>query len=235
MTDIVLVHGAFHGGWCWREVAASLRGRGHQVFTPTLTGLGERAHLATPEVDLDSHIEDIVNVLVWEDLEGAVLVGHSYGGLVVGGVADRLPERLAGLIYLDAIVPEDGRSALDFQVPERRQAMKQAAADHNGWQLPPVPAEFYGVTDPAQAAWVNGHCTPQPFATFQQASKLTGAGEGVPCKAYIRCTQTPLGYMQQFVERAERAPDWQLLYIDTGHDCMVTEPERLAQMLIGLV
>jgi pimeloyl-ACP methyl ester carboxylesterase len=235
MTTFVLVHGAFHGGWCWRLVAAELRSRGHQVFTPTLTGLGERSHLATPEVDLGTHIEDVINVLAWEDLQSVMLVGHSYGGLVVGGVAERVPERLAGLIYLDAIVPENGRSALDFQVPERRQTMEEAAAGYNGWQLPPVPAEFYGVTDPDQAAWVDGHCTPQPFATFRQASQLSGAGEGVPLKAYIRCTQTPLGYMQQFVERAEQAPDWQLLYIDTGHDCMVTEPERLTHMLIGLV
>jgi len=233
LATFVLVHGAYHGGWCWRHVTERLTAQGHHVLTPTLTGLGERAHLATPETDLETHIQDIVAVLDCEDIEDAVLVGHSYAGLVIGGVADRRPERLSALVWLDALIPEDGKSALDFQTPERAAALEAAAENNDGWRMSPVSAEFYGVHDAEQAAWVDAKCVPHPIATFRQPNALSGAWLGVAKKTYIRCTETPLAYMDAFAERAANDPDWSLYLLETGHDCMVTEPERLAAMLMA--
>jgi pimeloyl-ACP methyl ester carboxylesterase len=233
LTAFVLVHGAYHGGWCWRDVAARLTAQGHRVFTPTLTGLGERAHLATPQTDLQTHIQDVVAVFDCEDIDGAVLVGHSYGGMVIGGVADCRRERIRALVFVDAVIPEDGKSVIDFQTPERAAALLAAAEDNDGWRMPAIPAAVYGVTDPDQAAWVDAKCAPHPIATFRQPSYLTGAWLEVPRKTYIRCTQTPLSYMDAFAERAANDADWSLYYLETGHDCMVTEPERLAAMLMA--
>ena len=233
MATFVLVHGAYHGGWCWRDVATRLEAQGHRVFTPTLTGLGERAHLASPEIDLQTHINDVVAVFDWEDIEDAVLVGHSYGGVVIGGVADRCAAQVRALVMVDALIPEDGKSVLDFQTPERAIKLRAAAADHDGWRMPALSAEFYGVTDPELAAWVDAKCVPHPIATFEQALPLTGAWLTVATKTYIRCTETPLAYMDAFADFAANDADWSLYYIETGHDCMVTEPDRLAAMLMA--
>ena len=170
MAAFVLVHGAFHGGWYWRDVFAHLRAAGHEVFAPTLTGLGERRHLASPAVDLSTHVQDVANLLEWEDLQGVVLVGHSYGGMVITGVADRLAERLAALIYLDAAVPEDGQCVLDLQAPERRESILEEVVANGGWLWPPRTAEFYGVRDPAKQAWVDARCVPQPFSHLVRTS-----------------------------------------------------------------
>jgi pimeloyl-ACP methyl ester carboxylesterase len=172
MATFVLVHGAFHGGWCWRDVAARLRASGHVVFAPTLTGLGERSHLAAPAVDLSTHVRDVVNLLEWEELGELVLVGHSYGGMVITGVADRRPERLAALIYLDALVPQDGQCALDLQPPERRASILEEVAAIGGWLWPPRTAAFYGVRDQRRQAWVDDRCTPQPFHTLLERLRL---------------------------------------------------------------
>lgn len=233
MATFVLVHGAYHGGWCWREVADRLSRQGHRVLTPTLTGLGERAHLATPGVDLETHIQDIVGVLDWEDVEDAVLVGHSYGGFVVGGATDRRSSKIRALVLVDALVPEHGKSVLDFQDPERRLKLLAAAEGFDGWRLPALSAAFYGVTEPETAAWTDAKCVPHPLATFQQPIELTGAWLDVATKTYIRCTQTPLPYMDAFAEQADDDPAWSLYYIETGHDCMITEPDRLAAMLMA--
>ncbi|MGH3441944.1 MAG: alpha/beta fold hydrolase [Nitriliruptorales bacterium] len=232
MATFVLVHGAFHGGWCWRGVVAPLRAAGHEVFAPTLTGLGERSHLASPAVDLSTHVRDVANLIEWEELRDVVLVGHSYGGMVITGVADRLAERLRALVYLDALVPEDGQCALDLQLPERREAILEEVAANGGWQWPPRPAEFYGVRDPAKQAWVDGKCTPQPFRTLFERLHLDGPpGARISRKLYIRCTDPPLAYMRRFYEWASGAPGWQVTELATGHDAMVTEPEALAQIL----
>src|SRR5262249_25595660 len=125
MATFVLVHGAWHGGWCWRDVAARLRRAGHDVYAPSLTGLGERAHLARPGIALDDHVQDVVALLQMEALSDVVLVGHSYGGMVVTGAADREAARIRRLVYLDAFVPESGRCVLDYVVPERAAAMRR--------------------------------------------------------------------------------------------------------------
>jgi pimeloyl-ACP methyl ester carboxylesterase len=236
MTTFVLVHGAFHGGWCWRDVIASLRASGHEVFAPTLTGLGERSHLASPAVDLSTHIQDIANLIEWEDLCGAVLVGHSYGGMVITGVADRLSKRLAGLIYLDALVPQDGQCVLDLQPPERRESILEEVAANGGWFWPCRTAAFYGVRDPARQEWVDGKCTPQPFHTLFERLRLAGPpGDKVARKLHILCTNPPLAYMRKFYEWASDAPGWQVTELATGHDAMITQPEILSRLLVEWV
>ena len=193
MATFVLVHGAFHGGWCWRKVTARLRASGHEVFTPTLTGLGERTHLASPAVDLSTHVRDVANLMEWEELSDVTLVGHSYAGMVITGVADRVPYRLASLVYLDAVLPGDGQSALDLQPPERRESILEDVAANGGWLWPARSAEFYGVRDPGKQAWVDDKCTPQPFHTLFERLRRDGPPGGkVARKLYIRCTDPPL-------------------------------------------
>ena len=234
MATFVLVHGAFHGGWCWRDVVAALRRAGHDAFAPTLTGLGERSHLQSPAVDLSTHVLDVVNLLRWHDLHDVVLVGHSYGGMVVTGVADRAPERLAAIVYLDALIPADGQSALDLQPADRRAAILEEVAALGGFVWPPRSAAFYGVRDPARQAWVDGHCTPQPFGTLFERLRLGGAPAArVARRLYILCTDPPLPYLRRFYELAQAAGGWQTMELATGHDAMVTEPERLAEILLG--
>lgn len=232
MATFVLVHGAFHGGWCWRDVARHLRAAGHDVFAPTLTGLGERRHLATPAVDLATHVDDVAHLIEWEDLRDVVLVGHSYGGVVITGVADRLAERLGELVYLDALVPEDGQSVLDLQPADRRASILEEVAANGGWLWPPRTAEFYGVRDPAQQAWVDGRCTPQPFHTLFERLRLDRPpGGAVARKLYILCTDPPLTYMRRFYDMASATDGWRAMELATGHDAMVTVPEALAQIL----
>ena len=152
MATYVLVHGAWHGGWCWKKVAPLLRHAGHEVFIPTLTGLGERAHLLTPEVDLTTHVQDIVGVLTYEDLQEVILVGHSYGGMVISGVAQQAALRLSHLVYLDAFVPENGRCLLDYAVPERAARMR-AEGERTGFVTPP-PMSLWGLSRPEHLAFV---------------------------------------------------------------------------------
>src|SRR5581483_10887922 len=161
MATYALVHGAWHGGWCWQRVTPLLRAAGHEVFTPTLTGLGERSHLANPAIDLNTHIHDIVNVLEYEHLQKVILVGHSYGGMVITGVSNEVPDRLAHLVYLDAFVPQDGQALIDVTTPQRREAILQQARA-NGGLLPPFSVAQYGVFAGADVRWVESKLVPQP-------------------------------------------------------------------------
>jgi pimeloyl-ACP methyl ester carboxylesterase len=231
----VLVHGAWHGGWCWNRVAPLLRAAGADVFTPTLSGLGDRVHRAGPDIDLETHIQDMVHFLEYEDLNGVVLVGHSYAGMVITGVADRLPARLTRLIYLDAFVPGDGQALLDFASPEGRAGMLQdAQARGDGWRLlaPAPDSPFLNVTDPDDVAWVTPRLTAQPVQTFTQPVRLSGAGASLP-RTYIWCTR--LGAPSTFAPFAERLrndPTWRYRELATGHDAMITAPRELTQLLL---
>ncbi len=234
MAAYVLVHGAYHGGWCWRDVARMLRDAGHDVFTPTLTGLGERSHLLTPAVNLSTHVTDVVNVLTWEDLKDVILVGHSYGGMVATGVADRAADRIADIVYLDAVVPENGQSTLDVQPEGRREWMTARAREAGGIAGAPVDAEVYGVFEAAKKAWVNAKCTPQPFAALSEKVRISGKpAERIAKRLYILCTDPPLPYMRQFYETAKASEGWDTMEMATGHDAMVTEPESLARILLA--
>ena len=175
MTDYVLIHGAWHGSWCWTRVRRLLAAGAHRVFTPTLTGLGERSHLLSRDVGLDTHVADVANLMIWEDLRDIVLVGASYGGIVARHVADRMPDRIRSLVYLDAFVPENGKALFDY-LPDSGESMRQLAVAHgDGWKIPPIPASVFAV-NAADAAWVDRQCTMHPLSSCEAPTRLSGHG-----------------------------------------------------------
>jgi pimeloyl-ACP methyl ester carboxylesterase len=233
MSTFVLVHGAWHGSWCWKRVRGALEGAGHQVFTPTLTGVGERSHLLSPQVDLETHISDVENLIRWEELSDVVLCGHSYGGCVVSGVADRIPERIAALVYLDAFVLESGQALYDtLPTPMRDGQLEQAQQIGEGWKVPPIPAEAFHLNE-KDAAWVDRQCTMQPLATFQQALPLTGGIARIEDITYILATGWAPSPFPYFHDQA-KSKGWKTLTMPCGHDVMLDLPQELTQELIAL-
>jgi pimeloyl-ACP methyl ester carboxylesterase len=242
-TTFVLVHPAWHGGWCWSKLARRLRAAGHEVLTPTLTGLGERAHLARPDVGLATHVEDVVNVLLFEDLRAAVLVGHSSSGAVVTGAADRAPDRVAHVVYLDAFVPEDGQAILDLVPAERRAAFEALARDEgDGWQVPrfaPPPwprivREMWGVEDEADAAWLIERLRPTPIGHFRDPVRRGDPeAERLP-RTYIRCTAFPHPGMDRFAAAARRTPGWSCRELAAPHHAAITHPQEVAALLLDV-
>ncbi len=222
----MLVHGAWHGGWCWRFVRPLLQG--HEVHAPSLTGLGERKHLARPDVDLDTHIADVVSLLEMEDLRDVILVGHSYGGMVVTGAADRAPERIRRLVYLDAFVPEDGKCLLDYAVPERAARMREEG-EKTGSVTPP-PLSLWGLTRPEHIDFVTPREVRHPYRTMTQKIRLGGNTAHLP-KTFIYCSSPATGSFDQFAARYRNAPNWKFFELPTGHDAMILMPERLAELL----
>jgi pimeloyl-ACP methyl ester carboxylesterase len=233
MATFVLVHGAWHGSWCWKRVRPALQALGHHVFTPTLTGVGERAHLLSPHVNLDTHINDVVNLILWEDLTHVVLCGHSYGGAVISGVADRVAERIGALVYLDAFVLEDGQSIHDTLPPAHRELQLDLAQRvGDGWKVPPIPAEVFNV-NPADRAWVDSQCTMQPLATFQQPLELSAALHAAISTTFILATGFHDSPFPPHYERA-KVKGWATATIDCGHDVMLDRPEELTGILAGI-
>lgn len=231
----VLVHGAWHGGWCWSRVAPLLRAAGHQVFTPTQTGLGERAHLMSAAITLETFVDDIANVIAAEELSDVILVGHSFAGRSVCGVADRMPDRLRRLVFVDAALPEKGKSAMDLTLPElRAERLRLAQESSGGLSIPPPNAAAFGVTDAADAAWIERRLTPHPLATYMRPLALKHAiGNGVPA-SYIRCTDPAFANTASSAAFARAQPGWTYLEIATGHDAMVSAPAELSRMLLGM-
>jgi pimeloyl-ACP methyl ester carboxylesterase len=233
MATFVLVHGAWHGSWCWKRVRKALQAQGHEVFTPTLTGVGERSHLLSPHVNLDTHIDDVVNLIRWEELSDVVLCGHSYGGAVISGVADRVPDRVGALVYLDAFVLEDGQSLHDTLPPAQRSLQLELTLQHGeGWKVPPIPAEVFGV-NADDLEWVNRQCTRQPLATFQQVLKLERKGDAAENATFILASGWNDSPFPAFYERA-KARGWKTLTVACGHDVMLDRPEELASALLGI-
>ncbi len=231
MTTFVLVHGAWHGGWCWVRVAERLRAAGHTVFTPTLTGLADRAHLMSPTLSLMTHIKDVTGLLRWEDLSDVVLVGHSYGGVVITGAADREAERVKSLIYLDALVPGHGQCAMDLRRPDQVEATLAAArARGAGWRIPPTTAATFKVNE-ADQAWVDAKCTDLPLACFTEPLYLNGAVDRIRTRAYIRAAGYPAENFDAALEKF-RAEDFDTYALDCGHDVMVDMPEELTRILL---
>lgn len=220
MATFVMVHGAWAGAWSLMRVVGRLRARGHRVFAPTLSGLGERSHLAKlGEIDLTTHIDDVVNEVLWNDLDDIVLVGHSYGGIVVTGVAERIEKRIASIVYLDAFVPDDGQSFQDFA---------------EGWELkgdmipaPPTSPGDYASED--DRLWVDSKATPHPTACLTQKLNVTGAYDRIARKAYVQATGWD-GF-SSFAERFRAKPDWTVDGIACGHDIAVEKPDELADLL----
>jgi pimeloyl-ACP methyl ester carboxylesterase len=231
----VLVHGAFHGGWCWQKVSHQLRSKGDIVYTPTLSGLAERRHTLNDQIDLNTHILDIVNLLIAEDLHDVVLVGHSYAGAVIAGVADRVPERLSKLIFLDAMLMENGQSALDVSPYDIRRYFVKAANDYDkGLSIPFFTSDFFGVTNSADIKWVNDRLTSQPYKTFAQPLVLKHSyGNGLPL-IYIACTDPELRAIKPFADRVKADKNWNYLELKTGHDAMISQPVELSNMLQSL-
>jgi pimeloyl-ACP methyl ester carboxylesterase len=236
MSNYVLVHGGGHGGWCWQRVARLLRASGHDVYTPTLTGLGERSHLVGPDVDLDTHIADVVGVLVYEDLRDVILVGHSYGGMVITGVADRALSRVGQLVFLDAASPTSGES-LAVVAPPMMELARRGARIVDGVELVLWPdseaVAHYGVTDPDDFAWLKPKLTPHPWRCFEQPLRLANepAIRRIP-RTNINCSAT---LRIRPPERRNRALEADRVWeIDTGHDLMITEPKAVAEMLLRL-
>ena len=226
MAIFVLAHGAWSAAWAWKKVRPLLGARGHELYAPTLTGLGERGHHASPAVDLETHISDVVAVLDYEDLRDVILIGHSYGGMVATGVADRVPERLRQLIYLDAFVPTEGKCLLDYLSRDFRTHMVENAAD--GWRVPanPIPPD----TSPEDVAWIEPRRLTQPLRTFQQPVRLKHGETTLP-RSYIYCRLAPLGDpFRQFAERAKRE-GWRYFELDASHSPNVTAPTALTDLL----
>jgi pimeloyl-ACP methyl ester carboxylesterase len=232
MADIVVAHGAWSAGWAWKKMRPLLAARGHVLWTPTYTGLGERAHLAHPDVDLSTHIQDVMQVLEFEDLKNVALIGHSYGGMVATGVADRAPERLARLIYLDAFVPQDGQSLAMLTGGDSAASALRASADE-GWRVPPraVPPD----TSEADRAWAAPRRMPQPIKTLLQPMRLEHGDPSLP-RSYVYCLQAyEADPFRRFWERARSEPGWSAHEIDASHNPHITTPDALAALIDDIV
>jgi pimeloyl-ACP methyl ester carboxylesterase len=230
----VLVHGAWHGGWCWRAVVDVLSANGHRVFTPTQTGLGERRHLLSREITLDTFVDDLTNLIETEELQNIILVGHSFGGLAVSGVVDRMPDRIGHLVYLDSFVLEGGQSPFGVLTPDVVAARRKLVAEQGlGIAIPPPPVTAFGIPeDHPHAAWVRRHLTPHPVGTYESPLVLAySIGNNRP-RTYIHCTNpvySPLESSRQLVRRQQ---GWGWVEIATAHDAMVTAPNVLSEMLL---
>jgi pimeloyl-ACP methyl ester carboxylesterase len=225
----VLVHGAWHGGWCWRRVADRLSAKGHKVFTPTMTGLGERSHLLDAKIGLATHITDIVNVIKWEGLAEIVLVGHSYGGVVITGVAEQVPTAISSIVFLDAFMPENGQSLADI-APNIR-ARIAGAIQKGEFVLQPIPAAAFFVNE-KDRAWVDSMCTPHPIATFADTSVVSGARDRIAKRSYIRAKGYPNEAFDGYQAQCTRTAGWRVHELPCGHDAMVDLPTELTDLLL---
>jgi pimeloyl-ACP methyl ester carboxylesterase len=235
----VLVHGAWHGGWCYRHTAAALRKMGHEVFTPTHTGVGERAHKADDEnITLETHIRDVAGCIEAEEISDIILVGHSYGGMVITGLADRMADRIKALVYLDAFVPCDGESLMALlnkalEPPVAAQfigSFRGAALEKNSGMTNPLRAEMLHVS-PANREWVNRRCVPQALATFEMPVLLSGKIENVKRRVYILADGWDPSPFRYFAKKYAGAPGWDVIKLPSGHDVMVDLPNELAAAL----
>jgi pimeloyl-ACP methyl ester carboxylesterase len=239
MSTYLLVHGAWHSGQCWERVAPLLASAGHRALSPSLTGYGDKVHLLSPEVGLDTHVDDIVRLITGEDLTDVVLVGHSYAGLVISSAANQVPDRIARLVYLDAMVPLDGETAADV-LPATRDLIDLTLKSGSGWRVPPFPElpppfGLFGVTDPADVAWLRTMLSDQPVRCLQQPVRLDNPAVNAIPRTHIHCTVKPEGFDRRPVPATQPngtpAEVWELA---TGHDCMITTPVELAELLLKL-
>jgi pimeloyl-ACP methyl ester carboxylesterase len=233
MTTFVVAHGAWSAGWAWKKMHPLMRALGHTLITPTYTGIGERSHLAHAGIDLNTHITDILNVLEFEDLRNVILIGHSYGGMVATGVADRAAERIAHLVYLDAFAPRHGDSLLSLTPADNRSRVLEGVQSQGaGWRIPanPLPSD----TSPEDVAWSIARRVMQPLKTWEQPIELTGAVDTLP-KSYIYCKKFgPGDVFRQFTDRARAEAGWTYFEMDASHNPHITVPHELAALLDGI-
>jgi pimeloyl-ACP methyl ester carboxylesterase len=227
MATFVLVHGAWTGALIWRPVVQALRKAGHEVYTPTLTGMGERQHLLNRQIGLDTHIHDVLGVIDYEGLDGIVLVGHSYGGMVVTGVADAVPDKIAALIYLDAFVPEDGQSLFGMLPPDR----PHATVPGEEWLTVPLPAEAFGNVSQQVRDFMALKGMPHPTACFSQSVKLTRGIDRVSRKTYVYCNDPQPTTFTPFYEKLKSRPGWTVRTLPCTHFVQLDMPDELAALL----
>jgi pimeloyl-ACP methyl ester carboxylesterase len=231
-ATFLVCHGAWSAGWAWKKMHPLMNAAGHRLITPTYTGLGERAHLANRSIDLETHIQDILNVIRYDDLRDIVLIGHSYGGMVATAVAERAPDRIVQLIYLDAFVPDDGQSLLDLNAPAR-QRMQELARSGDGWRVPPNPIP--PDTPQPDIEWLTERRVDMPIKCFETPLKLRNGEPTLP-RSYIYATRiTPADTFRPFAERAKSEPGWRYDEIDASHSPHVTAPEALFRLLQKVV
>lgn len=217
------------------SVAPLLRAAGHDVFTPTLTGLCESAHLASPEVGLSTHIQDVIGLIEKNELSDVILLGHSYGGMVITGAGEKIADRIKTIVYLDAFIPEDGQSLLSLQPDQPRMGMMMDAIENgDGWQVTPRSPEYFGVKDQTNIDWIKQQCTKQPLLTFMQPVRTKGAWKKIPRKVYIRAEGHPTPVFEPFGSMAKDSGDWEYHGMPCGHEIMIEMPKELAEMLLGL-
>jgi pimeloyl-ACP methyl ester carboxylesterase len=222
-TNFMIVHGGWAGGWAWQRVVDRLHDLGHRAFAPTLTGVGERSHLAGVGVDMEMHITDIVNEIIWKDLNDVVLVGHSYGGMVTTGVIERIPERIASVVFIEPFIPEDNQSFADL-VPD--------------WPLegpltdapPTSPGDYISEAD---RLWVDAKATPQPTATLTQRQKVTGAYRNIGKKVFVQATNWDL--FAGMAQKYDKEPGWSVHRIASGHDIAIDAPDELVAVLVSAI
>lgn len=231
MANFVLIHAAWHGGWEWKRVAERLRAKGHTVCAPTLTGLGERSHLLSRDIGFETHVLDIVNAMRWEEIEDAVVCGHSYGGTVATAVVDRVPERVRAVVFADAFVALDGQNSMDMTPAWRAAEVETLVrSEGDGWFVPPAHSERY-VADPVDRAWLERRVSAHPYRTFIEPVKLTGGFERVPRKVYVLSSENKPSPFWQFYEKYHDDPAWEVHQLPTLHDAMISMPDELTAIL----
>lgn len=231
----LLVHGSWHGGWCWSRLTPLLEQAGHRVLAPSLTGHGDRKHLLSPAVGLATHVEDIVNLIRYEELEDVVLVGHSYGGMVISGAANEVGDRIGLLAYLDAHVPTHGETMCDLIGPEVERRLKaRVDAEGFGWLMPPSPASFFGTSPEEGAEWIDRMATPMPWKCYGERVDMARGPDVVGQKAYIRCSLHKRPYFEAAADRSRGAPGWRVRDLPTAHNVMITHPQLMADTLLEL-
>ncbi|ANS63476.1 putative hydrolase or acyltransferase of alpha/beta superfamily [Streptomyces lincolnensis] len=240
MSTYLLVHGAWHSGQCWERVVPLLASAGHRVVAPSLTGYGDKAHLLGRDVGLDTHADDIVDLIDAEDLTEVILVGHSYAGLVISATANRVPDRIAHLVHLDAMVPEDGESAADV-MPVTQDLIDLAERSESGWRVPPLPelpppSGLFGVTDPADIAWLRSMLSDHPVRCLRQPVRLGNPAVRTIPRTHIHCVLgRPDGFARRPVPALQpNGAPAQVWELPTGHDCMITMPAELTELLLRL-
>ncbi|MEZ5703011.1 MAG: alpha/beta hydrolase [Burkholderiaceae bacterium] len=236
-ASFVLVHGSWHGAWCWRRVLPLLRESGAEALAVTLTGVGDRAHLLSPSVGIDTHVKDVIGLIDAEELGEVILVGHSYAGNLITCVADRLQARSPGLlkhlVYLDAGVPQPGDSWSSPHTPETVQKRIEEARASGGLSFPPPDASVFGL-EGEDRDWVNRRQTPQPFRLYQEPLHFDAARVAALPRTFIDCTNPPLPTIDAARKRVRSEPGWNVIELATGHDPMVSAPLALADILLGI-
>ena len=231
----VLVHGAYSGGWIWRDVAAGLRRMGHEVRTPTQTGLGERSHLLSRQITVETHIEDVMNVIETDELRDIILVGHSYGGVAVTGVADRLTDRIRHVVYLDALIPENGEKVFDILPAGMADGRRKVAQEQGGGVALPVPGpEAFPIPASPNKDWFMRRLRPHPIGTYESAMRIAKpAGAGLPV-TYVAYTSPALASIEPSRQRAKAKQGWRYVDLPVPHDVEIPDPNRVVELLAGI-